>query len=108
MSIDDTSTARTTATAIRDRQLHAMMEGSADAIERSSWNRDRIRAHQQRRLRSMLAHAVACSPFHARRLGGVDPATFELADLASLPTMTKSEMMRDFDDVVTEDRKSVV
>jgi phenylacetate-CoA ligase len=104
MSIDTASTGPTTAAAIRDRQFHAMMEDAADAIERMSWNRDRIRDHQQRRLRSLLAYAIACSPFHARRLVGVDPATFELEDLASLPTMTKSEMMRHFDDVVTDRR----
>ena len=34
----------------------------------------------------------------------IDPDRFELSDLARLPTMTKSEMMAAFDDVVTDRR----
>jgi phenylacetate-CoA ligase len=104
MSIDVTSTRSTTATEIRRRQVEAVLGGAADAIDRLGWDADRIREHQQRRLRALLAHAIACSPFHARRLGAVDPATFQLDELASLPTMSKSDMMRHFDDVVTDRR----
>jgi hypothetical protein len=37
----------------------------------------------------LLASATRRSAFHARRLDGVDPARFELADLPRLPVMTR-------------------
>jgi len=55
---------------------------------------------RKRIVRALLAVAIERSPFHARRLSGIDPTTFELADLARLPVMTKAEMMHHFDDMV--------
>ena len=53
----------------------------------------------------LLRHAIEHSPFHARRLGPiVEPDHFELSGLATLPTMTKPEMMAAFDEVVTDRR----
>ena len=61
----------------------------SDHIERLSWPAARIATHQRDALRSLLRTAIARSPFHARRLTGVDPEVFELADLGSLPVMTR-------------------
>lgn len=49
----------------------------------------------------MLAAAVERSPFHARRLAGIDPGRFEPAQLADLPVMTKQQMMANFDELLT-------
>ena len=76
-------------------------------LERLHWNADRLAIHQRDRLRMLLRHAVEHSPFHAKRLGAIDPDRFELSDLTRLPTMTKSEMMAAFDDVVTDRRLSL-
>ena len=97
-------------TPLLDRQRAELFARSAEAVERLAWNRERIRAHQQVQLRHLLSHAVERSPFHARRLAAVDVAAFTLDDLTTLPTMTKTEMMREFDDVVTDrriDRRAV-
>jgi phenylacetate-CoA ligase len=75
-------------------------------IERLERDREFLRAFQTARLRALLATARERSPFHAPRLAGIDPATFELGDLASLPVMTKAEMMAELDDVVTDRRLS--
>ena len=64
----------------------------------------RVGAYQTERLRGLLARAIESSPFHARRLAHIDPAQFELADLARLPVMTKAQMMASFDEVVTDRR----
>jgi phenylacetate-CoA ligase len=71
-------------------------------VPRLSWDRERVGAHQRERLRGLLAHALARSPFHARRLAGIDPERFELADLASLPVMSKQQMMERFDELLTD------
>lgn len=56
------------------------------------------RAHREG-LRRLLVHAVEHSPFHRRRLEGVD-----LDDLSALPVMTKAQMMDELDDVFTDRR----
>ena len=73
-------------------------------LERLGWDAGRLAAWQRDRLRALLARAIAGSPFHARRLRGVDPDRFELADLARLPVMTKADMMENFDAVTTDRR----
>jgi phenylacetate-coenzyme A ligase PaaK-like adenylate-forming protein len=78
----------------------------ADHLDRLTWDRGRIETLQRDRLRGLLRIAIDRSPYHARRLAGVDPDTFELADLARLPVMTKAEMMDSYDDVVTDRRLS--
>ena len=71
---------------------------------RLSWDAQRLARHQRDQLRALLAAAVSCSPFHARRLGGICPARFELSQLAELPVMTKEQMMASFDELVTDRR----
>jgi len=73
-------------------------------LERLGWDAGRLAAWQRDRLRALLARAIAGSPFHARRLRGVDPDRFELADLPRLPVMTKADMMENFDAVPTDRR----
>jgi phenylacetate-coenzyme A ligase PaaK-like adenylate-forming protein len=68
------------------------------------WSRARIDAERQDRLRELLAWAVKCSPFHADRLAGVDPARFTESELPSLPVMTKADLMSEFSSVVTDPR----
>ena len=91
-------------TSILERQRAALFGRGPEAVERLAWDRELIRAHQQVLLRRLLAHAVERSPFHARRLADIDVPTFTLDDLETLPTLTKAEMMREFDDVVTDRR----
>jgi hypothetical protein len=70
-------------------------------FRRLGWTADRLRDWQRGRLRRLLAAAISRSAFHAGRLPGVDPARFELADLPSLPVMTKTEMMANFDELIS-------
>jgi phenylacetate-CoA ligase len=75
-------------------------------LQRAGWSSAQLAAFQRGRLRELLARAIECSPFHAARLRDVDPARFELADLARLPVMTKAEMMANFDSALTDPRLS--
>jgi phenylacetate-coenzyme A ligase PaaK-like adenylate-forming protein len=78
--------------------------GYDELIARLGWDRATIRAHQRARLRDLLRAAVEGSPFHARRLAGVDVDAVEPDDLSRLPVMTKADLMSSFDDVVTDRR----
>src|SRR5262249_45059416 len=73
-------------------------------IERLGWDAERLESRQRERLRRLLRHASRHSPFHRSRLRGVDVERFEPRDLASLPVMTKSEMMQRLADVYTDRR----
>jgi phenylacetate-CoA ligase len=73
-------------------------------LERLRWSRTQIEAAQRDGLRALLAHAMENSPFHRRRLSGIEPALIDLPDLTRLPVMTKPEMMASLDDVFTDRR----
>jgi phenylacetate-coenzyme A ligase PaaK-like adenylate-forming protein len=89
---------------LRARVRTAIGRQMPEHIERLGWDAGRLAAHQRDRLRALLARAIAGSPFHAARLRGVDPDRFELADLARLPVMTKTQMMENFDTAITDRR----
>jgi phenylacetate-CoA ligase len=101
--------ATTTTAGTGFEQLRASMQAELLArtpnhIERLRWSRERIESSQRAGLRALLAGAIENSPFHRRRLGGIDPSRFALADLGSLPVMTKAEMMESLDEVFTDRR----
>ncbi|MCX6461994.1 MAG: hypothetical protein NTW05_00130 [Pseudonocardiales bacterium] len=89
---------------LREDLQTAVLAGYDAQIARMSWDRARIRAHQRERLRALLGRAAADSPFHARRLAGVDLAAVGPEDLTALPVMTREDLMGSFDDVVTDRR----
>jgi phenylacetate-coenzyme A ligase PaaK-like adenylate-forming protein len=78
-----------------------------DHLDRLGWDGERIAALQRQRLRALVAHAQRCSPFHARRLSGIDPEQLELSDLGAIPPMTKADLMASFDEVVTDSRANL-
>lgn len=73
-------------------------------VRRVDWPREKIDAHREERLRALVRAAIAGSPWHRERLRGIDPDALRVADLPSLPVMTKSELMAHYDDVVTDRR----
>ncbi|GEL19111.1 AMP-binding protein [Pseudonocardia asaccharolytica] len=98
------TTATSPFVALRDRTNAALLAAYPELIARLDWDRARIVAHQRLRLQALLAHAAAHSPFHSRRLRGIDLDAVGPADLATLPVMTKAEMMNELDDVFTDRR----
>ena len=78
----------------------------ADAYLASSrrlrWPAERLAAERERRLRELLALAADRSPFWRDRLAGRNLEQFTEADLPDLPILTKTELMSDFDRVVTQ------
>ncbi len=97
-----TTTTSSAIDVLRQRFQAGTQARMPEHLARMTWDRARIAAHQRDALRRLLAHAKASSPFHARRLAGVEVDAFDLADLARLPVMTKSDMMSNFDDVVAD------
>jgi phenylacetate-CoA ligase len=101
-----TTTQATDLEALRARTAEQLNGRLPRHFARLDWDARRLAAHQRDRLRALLAHALQHSPFHARRLSGIDPDSFELADIPRLPVMTKDELMAGYDDVLTDRRLS--
>ena len=86
---------------LRAAHLNAVRAALEDHITRLDWPRAQIERYQTRRLGALLAYAQERSPFHARRLRGIDPSCASVADLARLPVMTKEEAQEQWDAIVT-------
>jgi phenylacetate-CoA ligase len=87
---------------LRARQRAEVSDGLLAHAKRLRWSADRLAQERRRSLRVVLARAIEDAPFHRDRLRGVDPSTFTLDDLRSLPVMTKDELMANFDEALTE------
>jgi hypothetical protein len=72
-----------------------------EQMARLSWTKVAFDDTRAIGLPSLLATAVAHSPWHAERLEGLDVDTVGMADLAELPVMTKADLMGSFDRIVT-------
>jgi phenylacetate-coenzyme A ligase PaaK-like adenylate-forming protein len=66
-----------------------------------AFGREQIEGRQTAALRRLLDHAIQRSPWHRRRLSGIDPTTATAADLERIPVMTKEELMEHWDEIVT-------
>jgi phenylacetate-CoA ligase len=74
-----------------------------EMVERDYWPRDRMRAYQRQRLREIVEHAVAHSPYYRQVVGPhIDDAAD--IDLQRLPVLTKSTLMSEFDRIVADPR----
>src|SRR5450759_261136 len=76
-------------------------------IQRLDWPTDKLRTERERRLRALVRKAQESSPWHRERLGGIDTDVLREEDLESLPTMTKSDLMSNWDRIVTDRRLSL-
>lgn len=66
--------------------------------------RAHLEEHRQSALRALLNRCVQRSEWYRDRFAGLEPESFRLEELASLPTMTKSDLMTNFDAVATDPR----
>jgi phenylacetate-CoA ligase len=87
---------------VRAAHLHAVQAAMDDHIARLDWRREDIDRYRDQRLRMLLGYARERSPFHSRRLTDLDPDRATVADLATVPVMTKSQAQDCWDDIVTD------
>ncbi|MGQ0623555.1 MAG: hypothetical protein ACT4PP_02700 [Sporichthyaceae bacterium] len=92
----------------RAQHMALAMEMAPEMIARLDWDAERLHAHRTAELRALVRTAVDRSPWHRKRLADVCPERLEVAELAQLPVMTKADVMANFDEIVTDDRLSLV
>ena len=92
---------------LRRRHVAGAMALAPRLIERLGWPSNRLAAHRVERLRELVEHAVDRSPWHRERLASVDMARLDEGSLRDLPAMTKTDLMQNFDQIVTDKRLSL-
>lgn len=75
-----------------------------EMVERIEWPAERIAEHRQAELRRLVKTARDLSPWHRKRLAGLDLDDLDETTLAQLPVMTKADVMEHWDEIVTDDR----
>ena len=87
------------------RELHDDFERiqalTDQMLARERWPRARLLKYQRTRLREIVQHAVANSPYYRRVIGDVGNGGI---DLQRLPVLTKTTLMAEFDRIVTDRR----
>ncbi|WP_238006146.1 hypothetical protein KZZ52_51610 [Dactylosporangium sp. AC04546] len=86
---------------LRAAHLDAVRASLEDHVARLEWSRRRIEDYRTERLRSLLVYARERSPFHADRMGGIDPAAATVEDLVRVPPMVKQEAQDEWDAIIT-------
>ena len=66
-------------------------------LQRDGWSHEQLVEYERERLRRLVRHAVARSPYYRGALG---PGA-ERAELPDLPTLPKRVLMEQFDRIVT-------
>ena len=92
---------------LRRRHLADMTAMTAEAVERIDWPAERLAVHRRTMLRHLLVIACQRSLWHRERLGAVAVGGLDEDGLAALPVMTKSDLMENFDAIVTDRRLSL-
>lgn len=89
---------------VRARHVARFQELAAELRGRIDWPAQRLAAERTRALRALLRTAIERSSWHRRRLSGIEIESLTDADIRRLPTMTKSDLMDNFDEIVTDSR----
>jgi phenylacetate-coenzyme A ligase PaaK-like adenylate-forming protein len=97
-------TARTKYERMRAVHLNAVQAALVDHTARLDWAPEQIERYREHQLRALLSFARERSPFHARRLRALNLSSVTVADLASVPAMTKADTQNSWDDIVTDRR----
>jgi phenylacetate-CoA ligase len=92
---------------LRQRHQAYAMALAPRLIERLDWPADRLALHRVQRLRELVREAIDRSPWHRRRLAGIDATRLDEDSLRELPPMTKADLMDNFDRIVTDERLSL-
>ena len=89
---------------VRQRHLQAFGARLHGEPEKLTWPLERVHALRDARLRALVRVAKVRSPWHARRLRHIDPNTLSGDDLSAIPPMTKTDLMANWDEIITDQR----
>jgi phenylacetate-CoA ligase len=83
----------------RERHRSAFLPRLPGEVEKVTWPLERLFELRDTRLRALVRHAREHSPWHRKRLAGVEVETLTGEDMSSVPTMTKADLMDNWDEI---------
>ena len=92
---------------LRQRHISDLNSLLPQYIERVSWSESDLQTERNLRLRALIRTAKEKSPWHKKRLADVDENTISEEDLQKIPPMTKTDLMNNWDQIVTDRRLSL-
>jgi phenylacetate-coenzyme A ligase PaaK-like adenylate-forming protein len=95
---------QSTANSCRAGHIARLGELLPTLLARIDWSAERVAEERTGALRELVALAQTRSQWHRERLAGIDPAHLTEADLASVPVMTKADLMENYDWILTDHR----
>ncbi len=93
-------------TSLREGHVAAFERLVPDYVSRIDWPLARLHEERTAALRALLTTAVERSSWHRRRLEGLDITSQSDRAVVDLPVMTKTDLMDNFDAIVTDTRLS--
>jgi len=87
---------------IAQRGSQRLIETLFELLPSLNWDRAALHRHRSAALSQTLSFAVERSPWHSIRLAGVDLSAVTPDDLTAIPPMSKSELMDNWDQIVTD------
>ena len=91
---------------LRDGHVVAVERLLPEYVSRIDWPLARLHEERTVALRALVTTAVERSSWHRRRLEGIDVGSLSDRDIVDLPVMTKTDLMDNFDSIVTDPRLS--
>ncbi len=92
---------------LADEHRAKMLARLPEMLGRLDWDTETLRAHRNESLAEILKFASANSAWHAERLATCDLGLVDAEHLDSLPVMTKPDVMKNWDRIVTDRRLSL-
>lgn len=89
---------------LRQRFVRAYRQRLGAETAKLTWSRRKLWDFRDQRLQQLLEVARDGSPWHARRLQGLDLDALRGDDLSAIPPMTKNDLMTHWDEIVTDRR----
>ena len=74
-----------------------------EELKRLEWSREKILQNQESELRKLIKFAKEKSIWHAKNLKNFNADTITLKDLTKIPPMSKTDIMDNWDDMITTD-----
>ena len=86
---------------LRKKHIKLSQELFPQMLSHVGWSKEQLAEYRQNALRELIKLCINQSKWHKTRLSQIDPETFTEADLPYIPTMTKTDLMENFDDILT-------
>lgn len=83
-------------------EIEMMQKHILNELKTLKLSRDQIFEMQEKRLREMLSYAKTYSSWHRKRISHINIDKFTLDQLDQLPIMTKQDLMKNWDNIVTD------